>query len=300
VPFRSTAQLHPVPLWTSARHALHSEDTRGSLRRFALSLRVVRDLGSSSCYGWMAQQVTETACSRSFVLELPDRVVDVETAKTVVETLNSHLASRPRLANAARELRIRQLLLLCELFSWKKRQKDLGSNVNVSAGDRLEFEALRLRGVLYKMARAVDEPMVRATAILEQPYPKALDDLSALEASTDKLAAANAYAVFGNIRIRNLNRMAQDDAEALAGLYVVRIGFGCRLYRLKFGTYPETLAELSAKLPEHFKELPADPFTGKPFLYKRTADGCMVWSVGGNRNDDGGDRKKDIVFELKK
>jgi hypothetical protein len=47
------------------------------------------------------------------------------------------------------------------------------------------------------------------------------------------------------------------------------------------------------------KELPADPFTGKPFLLRRTETGCVVWSVGSDRADDGCDVDKGIVFGLR-
>jgi hypothetical protein len=46
----------------------------------------------------------------------------------------------------------------------------------------------------------------------------------------------------------------------------------------------------------YLKEVPVDVFSGKPLIYKRTGDKFTVYSVGEDGNDDGGDRKKDIVF----
>jgi hypothetical protein len=36
------------------------------------------------------------------------------------------------------------------------------------------------------------------------------------------------------------------------------------------------------------KKLPMDPFSDKPLVYKRTADGFMLYSLGADFDDDGG------------
>ena len=35
--------------------------------------------------------------------------------------------------------------------------------------------------------------------------------------------------------------------------------------------------------------VPADPIDGAPLRYKRTADGVVIYSIGNDRKDDGGD-----------
>lgn len=48
-----------------------------------------------------------------------------------------------------------------------------------------------------------------------------------------------------------------------------------------------------------FEEIGIDPWTGTSMLFKETKDGFMIYSVGQNRSDDGGERQrdKDTVFE---
>ena len=46
----------------------------------------------------------------------------------------------------------------------------------------------------------------------------------------------------------------------------------------------------------YLKEMPIDRYSGSPFVYKKTAEGFTVYSVGEDGKDDGGDRKKDIVL----
>jgi hypothetical protein len=57
-------------------------------------------------------------------------------------------------------------------------------------------------------------------------------------------------------------------------------------FRLANTRWPATLDELR---PEHLKEVPTDPFTGKPLLLARTEDGAVIYSVGQDGKDDGGE-----------
>jgi hypothetical protein len=66
------------------------------------------------------------------------------------------------------------------------------------------------------------------------------------------------------------------------------------------GHYPETLADLPRA-----EQLPRDPYTvnnvgeiGKPFGYRVTTEGFMVWSVGPDGKDDGSDPLRNIVLRV--
>jgi len=56
-------------------------------------------------------------------------------------------------------------------------------------------------------------------------------------------------------------------------------------YRKEKGHYPESL---DALVPGYMPELPIDPWTGKPMLYKVTDDGYLLYACGPDREDDGG------------
>ena len=62
-------------------------------------------------------------------------------------------------------------------------------------------------------------------------------------------------------------------------------GLACELYRSRNGGYPERLDQL---VPVFLKGIPPDPFTGKPFIYRREGRRFLVYSVGKNLKDDGG------------
>jgi hypothetical protein len=56
-------------------------------------------------------------------------------------------------------------------------------------------------------------------------------------------------------------------------------------YRKEKGAYPDSL---DALVPGYMPDLPIDPWTGKPMLYKVTDDGYLLYACGPDRDDDGG------------
>ena len=64
-----------------------------------------------------------------------------------------------------------------------------------------------------------------------------------------------------------------------------RIGIACKIYKNMHGDFPEDLSELA---PELLEKIPVDPFTGHPLIYKKQDSGIMIYSVGSNLKDDGG------------
>jgi len=44
--------------------------------------------------------------------------------------------------------------------------------------------------------------------------------------------------------------------------------------------------------------LPVDPFTGQPLRFRKLETGYVVYSVGENGVDDGGEEEKDITFRV--
>jgi len=64
-----------------------------------------------------------------------------------------------------------------------------------------------------------------------------------------------------------------------------------KLWRLEKNAYPVTLDDLLAA--GYLKNLPMDPYSDKPLIYKRTDDDFVLYSVGSNFTDDGGVSGKD-------
>lgn len=68
-------------------------------------------------------------------------------------------------------------------------------------------------------------------------------------------------------------------------ILTARTGLACRVFKSRTGEYPENLEAL---VPGLLMEVPVDPFTGKPLVYRREGRGFIVYSLGSNLKDDGG------------
>ena len=69
-------------------------------------------------------------------------------------------------------------------------------------------------------------------------------------------------------------------------LAAVAVGIACERYRRKFGQWPATLGDIPKDI---LAAVPTDPGDGKPLKYKRLADRIVVYSVGPDGIDHGGD-----------
>jgi hypothetical protein len=56
-------------------------------------------------------------------------------------------------------------------------------------------------------------------------------------------------------------------------------------FRMARGRWPESLTQL---VPSFLAKLPADPYDGAALRYRRLADGCLIYALGPDREDNGG------------
>ncbi|MHC5073425.1 MAG: hypothetical protein ACYTFE_01210, partial [Planctomycetota bacterium] len=62
------------------------------------------------------------------------------------------------------------------------------------------------------------------------------------------------------------------------------------------GEYPESLGEFVRE--DYLKEVPIDPFSGQTIVYKKTDDDFILYGVGENFVDDGGEVVRDGDGEI--
>jgi hypothetical protein len=65
-----------------------------------------------------------------------------------------------------------------------------------------------------------------------------------------------------------------------------RVAVAVERFRRDHDRLPAALADL---VPQYLREVPEDPFTGRPLLFQATAGSYTIYSVGMNEKDDGGD-----------
>jgi hypothetical protein len=81
--------------------------------------------------------------------------------------------------------------------------------------------------------------------------------------------------------------------KSQALLRTAAVALALERHRLAKGTWPENLTDIA---PECLHAVPADPFDGKPLRYKKKAEGVVVYSIGPDGKDDGGDFAKVNTF----
>jgi hypothetical protein len=67
-----------------------------------------------------------------------------------------------------------------------------------------------------------------------------------------------------------------------------------RAYRLDCKKWPDELEDL---VPVYLKAVPLDPKTEKPLIYRVEGDSFILYGVGEDGRDDGGDREKDVLLD---
>ena len=87
-------------------------------------------------------------------------------------------------------------------------------------------------------------------------------------------------------RERGISRRVQEQHDvAAARLRLLAVELALRSWKCDHGAAPTNLTQL---VPKYLRHLPADPFTGKPFVYRPTGTNWVLYSVGPDRVDEGG------------
>ena len=123
--------------------------------------------------------------------------------------------------------------------------------------------------------------------LIGRPYHEIGERLQALEET--RVQGAPQYAEGTRLALPSVSRFARRTAETEALVGVSKIAAAVGLHRLRNGSYPVSLDTLGA-------DLPVDPFTGRPYVYRREGTGFVVYSVGEDGVDGAGSQEHDVVF----
>ncbi|HEX3602083.1 MAG TPA: hypothetical protein VHU84_18155, partial [Lacipirellulaceae bacterium] len=77
-------------------------------------------------------------------------------------------------------------------------------------------------------------------------------------------------------------------------LTLTKLAAALAVFQTEHGNYPEKLEE---RAPAVLDKLPVDLYHGKPYLYKRTNDGYLLYTAGENGIDDGGSSVQFSTYE---
>ena len=92
-----------------------------------------------------------------------------------------------------------------------------------------------------------------------------------------------------------ITKVLELENRVIADVRCAKVAVGIERYRLNEG---HLLADLQMLVGDYTEEVPVDPFTGKGLIYKRQEHQYVVYSVGADLADDGGDEDYDIAMTV--
>lgn len=146
---------------------------------------------------------------------------------------------------------------------------------------------------------------VDVIAAARQPFPDAIaavdqveNRLASLEATTDPLEKYQH--LYTTLLFPATWGAFNATGTSLAHRDLVLAAIAARQYEHKHGQLPDSLQAL---VPEFLPAVPTDPFDGQPLRFQATDEGLVIYSIGRDRQDDGGSdpeqqREPDIVVRL--
>ena len=143
-------------------------------------------------------------------------------------------------------------------------------------------------------------------AAAKLPFPEGLDALGQWD---DQIREAKdkGYVIAG-VMLPNFAKTLTQFASRVGEVRTGQTALAVERYRLAHGM--ALPASLSALVPQYVAAVPADPFDGRPIHYKKiSSKGYIIYSIGPNRQDDGGIELKgdmplrgkyDLVFAVRR
>ena len=86
-----------------------------------------------------------------------------------------------------------------------------------------------------------------------------------------------------------INKVCEEDTLIASTQLIIAL----KAYSIDNNKLPQTLNQL---VPEYVSEVPIDPYGGKYLKYSPSKK--IIYSVGTDKEDNGGDAEKDIVYEV--
>lgn len=154
----------------------------------------------------------------------------------------------------------------------------------------LVLRLYRLTGIRDQDALSYLDSMDQWIALTQLNYPERLAQANELSRRMQEQLARRPLFLLSRNRLSSLNQTEAGLAERVANLRAAQTALAIEWFRSKnTGRIPAALEELA---PRFLKSVPRDPFDGQPLRYKRRENGYVVYSIGSNKTDDGGEERK--------
>ena len=238
-------------------------------------------------------QLLRIACDQIMIAcmeRMADKTdVQADQARALIVELAKHTDSTPWLR--AMDVERVGMGLWCYQFIQHSSFKDF-SKIISELGEHRDLP--RLLCVKYAMPSILKKEMVIFLTLQPQqqdyykvPYYQVAATIRnhPLEDQISEYWLIPKHGILLPLLLPNLDGVVARKAEHDAAVDVARVGLGLKLFKQKNGAYPETLDKLA---PEFLENIPVDPCTGKPLVYRKADAGFILYSLGKNQQDDNG------------
>ena len=255
-----------------------SETSRGNPGEGLKSLLTAARVGFHHAQGEIITQLVGTACRgmawAAFERLATDSAPDPEALDSAADELDRLAAGRPS-AKGMLELSALNNRAALEAFYRPDGFSKLGKFEN--------DEVSPLQSTAQWLKEAALHPLPRCRRDLEEAQALlSKEPLSAADQARLNALLSGSGKILKDLLLPWMLKCGQSLRRELACERGTRILLRLRAHRLRKGAYPETLAGLG-------KALPDDPYTGKPFIYKKLeGDKFLLYSTGPDGKDDGG------------
>jgi len=292
VRFREAARY----LGVAARYEARKGNTAEALQLLGISLRLARDVGANRT---VICRMLQVACEAMTVQALEHvlnegRPSEAELRK-FLGVLEAHIRGRSPLSDTLRREKIWMAVTIKGIVAGEVDPAVLTGGTR-TAESQMALGLWRASGLVLKEGRNLTDAMDRYTEAARKPFPESLSEVEKIDKDLFPQSGGEMSGVkvlfegrtWVNMLVPSFGRILITEARVVAQLELARLAIACRLQKLRTGSYPAKLEELSKSFPKGFAELPPDPFTAGDMKYRLTRTGCMIWSLGANRADDGG------------
>lgn len=155
------------------------------------------------------------------------------------------------------------------------------SNVSVYVANGLYGDLIR--PARYRVAAGIARSTLEALDVAEKPWPERVRGMARLSDWQVWLAPKELRVIGGDANRQTFQWLTENFAAGVATVNAARTAIAIERYRQAHGRWPAALSELGTA------ERSLDPFTGSSLLFRLRGDGYLVYSVGRDGRDDGGD-----------
>jgi hypothetical protein len=267
-----------------AYERVQSGDVTGALESCLAIQHAARSFGDSPS---LMHLLCRTACASISTRALERVIAQSELSeasepllKMIQEAMAKELSEASYL-NAMRAERAFQHQMFEDFMAGKITSKDLFYGV-VGISPTVDLWIIdNVPGVLTRQRAALLRSYTELIDALRSTPPEQDEKIESLRTKAEKAPAS----VRGPIPylLGQRENLKRHQTNILCGYVAV----AAERYRIAQNQWPESVESLVHA--GYLKDAPTDPYDGKPLRFKRTDDGLIIYSIGPDKVDDGGD-----------